>query len=295
MSQLENWLVSFIKSPQFPWIMLIIAGLILIEIVLRHNDEYCIKAASGVSTCFGMFCVYILTSVFFGPIHHSFLEKLELSSCLPFLSDSLTSSDWAVFSMFRFPLAKTELSYGILKLFLICLIYNCINDIIEKSLRGRGTRFIVWAGIQAALIFGYTIVLSSFNYIIARICHFVPVISRIIKFINDEAFIIFVFIAVIFAVAIFTKTILFMIAGEGSEDIPVLGLISRLLFENTAGASLIKAAVTTYFLILVFRLITVTYIKTFVFSSSAQLIFLALLMLAFIWYMIRQELYREGE
>ena len=295
MQQLETWLVNFIQSKQFPWIMLMFLGLICIELILHHKNEGCRRVATGISACFGMFCVYVLTAVLFGPIHHSLLERLQLSACLPFLSDTLISNDWKVFSILNLNVDRAELCYGILKLFMICIIYNFFNDLIEKSFSGKKPKFIVWALIQAGYIFVFTIFLSSLHYIKVRLEAYFPGFGRFMQFAKENAVLMCVFVGIVFLLIILTKAVFSQFSKNGSDGVPVLGMFTNLFFENIFGVALVKAAVTTYFLMLLFKIITITYIKDFVFSSSGKLIFLSVLLLIFIWYMVRGELYREKE
>lgn len=294
MQHIEYWVIRFIQAPQFRWVALIFIGLVLVEIVLHNKEEACRRAASGISSCFGLFCVYVLTSLFFGPLHHSFLEDFGLSSCLPFLSESLTTgSDWAVFSFFIFPTNAGDLCYGILKLFLICLFYNLISEIIERNLKARCEGFWAWMGIQAVFIFVFTLVISTFNYIIGRLCYYVPWFERMIKFFREESVIVCVVIAAFLIMVIITKVIISAVNSVNAEDVPILGAASNVFFGNAFGISLIKATITTYFLMLVFKIISITYIKDFVFSNVGQVVLLSVLALVFIWYMIRQKFLNE--
>lgn len=294
MQHIEYWVIRFIQAPQFRWVALIFVGLVLVEIVLHNKEEACRRAAGGISSCFGLFCTYVLTAVFFGPLHHSFLEEFSLSSCLPFLSENLTTgADWAIFSLFRFPEASEDLCYGILKLFLICLLYNLISEVIERNLKARCASFWAWMGIQTVYIFVFTLMISSFNYITGRLCYYLSWYERMIQFFRKEAVIVCVVIAAFLIMVIITKVIMSAIKSVNADDVPILGAATNAFFGNAVGISLIKATITTYFLMLVFKIISITYIKDFVFSSIGQIVLLSVLALVFIWYMIRQKLLNE--
>lgn len=294
MQHIEYWFIRFIQTPQFRWIALLFTGLVLVEIVLHNRDEACRRAAGGVSSCFGLICSYVLTAVLFGPLHHSLLEKLSLSSCLPFLSDHLTTdSDWAVFSLFKFPGTSEDLCYGILKLFLICLLYNLINEAVEKNLKERCEGFWAWIGIQALFIFVFTLLISTFNYIIGRMCCYLSWFEQMIQFFREKAVIICVVISAFLLIVIITKVIISLINSVNAEDLPILGAVSNMFFGNAVGVSLVKAAITAYFLILIFKIVSMTYIKEFVFSNAGQTVLIVVLALVFIWYMIRQKLLKK--
>ena len=295
MKQLESWFINFIKSPQCFWIVLLLVGFAVVEVIMHQEDKSYRKVASGISSCFGIFCVYVLTAVLFGPIHHSFWEKLQLSSCLPFISDKITGDDWAVFSFLSFPQGLNDLCLGILKLFIICIVYNLINDIIEKVLKDSAKRFLIWGGIQIGVLFVFTLLLSSVNYIISRLVFYVPWIGRILAFVADKSIIVCGLILVIMFLAVFAKVVLSAIAGKNVEEIPIMGFVVKIFFGSTVGMSLLKAAITTYFLIIVFKLVTITYIKTMVINSIGPLVFVIALVLVFAWYKLKCGLFPEGE
>lgn len=295
MQQLESWFINFLNSPQCLWIFLLIAGFVIVEMIMHQEDKSYRKIATGISSCFGMFCVYILTAVLFGPVHHSFLEKLQLSSCLPFMSDRLTSGDWAIFSFLNFPESFNDLCYGILKLFLICIIYNLINDIIEKALKDAGKRFLVWGGIQMGVILVFTILLSSVNYIVERLVFYIPGVGSALSFIHEQSVIVFCLIIFVLILALFAKVVISTMSGKKAEEIPIMGFSVKMFFGSTFGVSLLKASITTYFLMIVFKLITITYIKTMVINSIGPFVFMVALVLVFAWYKLRQELLPKSE
>ncbi len=294
MEHLEYWVVKFVQTPQFKWIALIFIGLILVEIVLHNKKEELRKAAGGVSACAGMFFVYVLTALFFGPIHHSFLEGFGLESCLPFLHSSLTtSSDWAVFSFFVFPKDIVELCYGILKLYFICVIYNFTGEILDKSIKKIKDDFLTWLVVQVIIIFVFTIVISSFSYIIGRVCDQVPWFDSMMRFMKEEAIVFFVILAAFVAIVIIVMIILSALSGVKAENAPILGTLSKIFFGNIFGISLVRAAITTYFLMLIFKIVSITYVKDFVFSTVGHIILYVSLMLIFIWHMIRQQIAKK--
>ncbi len=291
MQYIEYWFIKFIKSPQFHWILPIFIGLILVEIVLHNREEANRRAADGISSCFGLFCTYVLTAILFGPIHHSFLEKFSLSSCLPFLAKQpVASSDWMIFNIFAFPDNASDLCYGITRLFLICLLYNLMLEGVESILKEKCRSFWAWLGIQSIYILIFTIIISSFNYIIGRLCYYLSWFESMIQFSRENAVIIGVVLAAIFIMIIITKCILSIAKSVSSEDIPVLGAVTNVFFGSPVGISLLKAAITTYFLTLAFKLISITFIKDFVFSDVGRFLIFLSLILVFIWHMIRRRL-----
>lgn len=290
MQQLEAWFLDFWHSPQHWWIVLLIAGFIIVEMIMHQEDKAYRNVATGISACFGMFCVYILTSLLFGPVHHSFLENFQLSSCLPFMSDRLTGGDWAIFSFLSIPKNYNDLCYGILRLFLICIIYNLVNDVIEERLKEGGKRFLVWGGIQIGVIFVFTVLLSSVNYIIERLVFYVPAVGSALDFIREQSVIVFCFIIFALILALFAKVVVSTMSGKKAEEIPVLGFAVKMFFGGTFGMSLLKAAITTYFLMIVFKLITITYVRTMVINSIGPFVFMVVVILVFLWYKLRQEL-----